>query len=425
MKILLLTRFVPYPPDSGPKIKTYHLLRHLAAHHEVTLVTFVRNLQDEDCAAQLHDLCAAIHTVPLRRSAWSNFGAMACSCLSGRPFIIERETVSAMHGLVEKLVFTAAAAGVPFDLVHTDQLQMAQYAERLPLLRLLDIHSIVSATFDRLASQKPLLTRLFYRREVALLRRYEAAICTEFEAITVVSEKDRQALLGLLAEPRELAVIPIGIDTEAVPIAQRELASRTVLSLTSMVMPSNLDGVLWFARAIYPLVRRAVPEAQLLVCGPFHDPEIAALDRHDATIEVTGYLADLQPVIMRAACIIVPQRSGSGLSVKLLEALARGIPVVSTTLGYEGIDLLPGHHLLVADTPSDFADAVSLLLREPELGLRLGEAGRQRVLERYDWRAVCPAIEKVYGHMLAQNMLPADGRAAYAEFTPETQQARS
>jgi polysaccharide biosynthesis protein PslH len=425
MKILLLTRSVPYPPDSGPKIKTYHLLRHLAAHHEVTLVSFARNPQEQQRSAQLQELCAAIHTVPLRRSSWGNLVALARSSLSGRPFIIERESRSAMRRLVEQLVSNAAAEGAPFDLVHTDQVQMAQYATGLPLRRLLDIHSVASSTFERLAPQKPFGTQLLYYREARLLRRYEAAICAEFEAITVVSEEDRQALLGLLEEPRELAVIPIGIDAEAMPALPRATDSHTVLSLTSMVLPSNLDGVLWFAREIYPLVCRAVPDAQLLVCGTFRDPEIAALDRYDSTIEVTGYIADPQAVIARAACMIVPQRSGSGLSVKILEALARGIPVVATTLGAEGIDLLPGQHLLIADTPSDFADAVSLLLHDPDLGMRLAEAGRQHVLERYDWRAVCPAIERVYACMLAQDTLPAASRPPRVEFSQEAQQARS
>lgn len=399
MNILLLTQVVPNPPDSGPKVKTYHLLRHLAAQHRVTLVTFTRNAQEEAHAAALREICAEVHTVHLRRSRPLDLAAAARSLISRRPFIIERDGSRAMHELLSRLVFEASAAGQPFDLVHADQLNMAQFAEPLPLPRLLDQHNAVWMIFERLADQKRGPARWFLRREAKLLQRYEGRICADFEAVTVVSDEDRRGLIKAMGRERDLPIIPIAVDCAAEQPIPRSPGAKAILSLATMMWPPNVDGVCWFANEIYPLVRRAVPETRFYVCGPRPTADVRALPERDPTIEVTGYVDDPRPYIAGSACLIVPLRSGGGMRVKILEALARGIPVVSTTIGYEGIDLTPGEHLLVADTPSDFADAVALLLRDPELGARIAAAGRRRVLEKYDWRAVCPAMDAVHARI--------------------------
>lgn len=402
MKILLLTQLAPFPPDSGPKVKTYHLLRHLAAQHEVTLVCFARDAQDAASVASLRPLCAEVHTVPWPRSPLRDTLAAARSLLKGAPFTIERMASAALHQLLARLVFTASAAGAPFDLVHADQLVMAQFAAPLPLPRLLDQHNVAWRQYAGIAERRRGLGRQARRRESRLLRGYEGRVCADFEAVTVVSEEDRRGLLEAMHSERELPLIPIAVDCAAEPVVARAPGARAVLSLAPMRSPLNADGVGWFAREIYPLVCRAVPDARLYICGPEPDAQLRALPELDATIEVTGYVADPRPYVAGAACQIVPLRGRGGMRVQILEALARGIPVVSTSAGYAGIDLTPGKHLLVADTPSDFADAVALLLRDPEFGAALAAAGRQRVLERYDWRAVYPAVDAVHAHIAAR-----------------------
>jgi sugar transferase (PEP-CTERM/EpsH1 system associated) len=403
MNILLLTQVVPYPPDSGPKVKTYYLLRHLAAQHRVTLVTFTRNAQEEADANALRSICAAVHTVNLKRSRLRDAAALLSSLTTGRPFIIERDDSMAMHQLLRRLEAEAAAAGQPFDLVHADQLNMAQFAEPLSLPRLLDQHNAVWTILERLAEQSSGPKSWFLQREKRLLQRYEGRVCAEFEAVTAVSEEDRQALLQVMPSQRDIPVIPIAVDAEQEQTIPREPGAQSILSLATMMWPPNVDGVCWFARQIYPLVRRVVPDTHFYVCGQRPTAEVRALSTSDPSIEVTGYVDDPRPYIARSACLVVPLRSGGGMRVKILEALARGIPVVSTTIGCEGIDVTPGQHLLVADTPSDFADAVTLLLRDPEFGAALAAAGRQRILERYDWRTVCPAMDGVYTRIVGSH----------------------
>jgi polysaccharide biosynthesis protein PslH len=405
MNILLLTQIVPYPPDSGPKVKTYHLLRHLASRHRITLVTFTRNPQEEQDAAALHSICAAVHTVHLERSRIRDIAALARSAISGRPWLMERDDLPAMHHMLTKLVEQAKADGQPYDLVHADQLNMAMFADKLQIPRLLDQHNAVWTIFKRLAKQKSGPTRLFLEREWRLLKRFEGDVCKRFEAVTAVSEEDKLALYEAIGSKRDMPVIPIAVDAEAEQPIPRAANAQGVLSLATMMWPPNVDGVMWFARDIYPLIRRDVPETNFFVVGQRPVAEVRALPESDPSIKVTGYVQDPTPYIAGSACLIVPLRSGGGMRVKILEALARGIPVVSTTIGYEGIDLIPGKHLLVADTPQEFAAAVTKLLRNPELGARLAAAGRERLLERYDWKAVYPAMEAVYEQIGSHNSI--------------------
>jgi glycosyltransferase involved in cell wall biosynthesis len=178
-----------------------------------------------------------------------------------------------------------------------------------------------------------------------------------------------------------------------------------VLSLAAPGWSPNAEGIAWFAREVFPLVRRAVPDSQLYICGAQPTPELRALAEGNPSIEVTGFV-NPRPYLEQAAVLIAPLRSSGGMRVMLPEALARGVPVVATSVACAGLDLTPGEHLLLADTPSAFADAVALLLRDPELGGRLASAARHHVLERYDWRAVYPAIDQVYARIAARRAAP-------------------
>lgn len=396
MKVLLLTQIVPYPPDSGPKVKTYYLLRSLAKRHRITLVAFTRNEQEERDAAVLRDLCDAVHTVHLERSRIRDISALATSLRTNRSWLMERDNQPEMHEFLARLVEQARQAGQPFDLVHADQLNMAMFADQLPLPRLLDQHNAVWTIFKRMAQQERGPKRLFLEREWRLLKRFEGDVCQRFEAVTSVSEEDRRALFEAMGAQRDMPIIPIAVDAEREQPIPRRADAQGVLSIATMMWPPNVDGIMWFAHDIYPLIRQAIPETRFFVVGQRPVAEVRALPERDPSIEVTGYVADPKSYIEQSACLIVPLRSGGGMRVKILEALARGIPIVSTTIGYEGIDLEPGKHLLVADTPEDFAKAVVRLIHEPDLGGKLARQGRERLLERYDWQAVYPAMEAAY-----------------------------
>jgi glycosyltransferase involved in cell wall biosynthesis len=393
MRVLLLTLVVPNPPDSGPKIKTHYLLRYLAQHHEVTLVSFVRSAAEQAAARALEGLCRAVYTVPIRRSRVRDAGYLLTSLASARPFLMLRDESAAMRRLIRDLTQREQ-----FDLVHADQLNMAQFGLGSGLPVVLDEHNAVWTIFERLAKQQHGLKRLLLEWEWRRLRHYEARACRASAAVIAVSGEDRAALLAAGAgEP--IAVMPIAVEIAGVEPVCRRRDAHGILSMATMYWPPNVDGVLWFAREVLPIIRDAAPGAPFYVVGARPPAEVRAL-ASDRTIQVTGYVEDPAAYLETSALMVVPLRAGGGMRVKILEALARGIPVVSTTIGAEGIDVTPGEHLLIADEPAAFAAAVARLLHDRALADRLALAGRQHALQRYDWRAVCPTIEPVYRRAL-------------------------
>jgi polysaccharide biosynthesis protein PslH len=401
MRLLFLTQVLPYPPDSGPKIKTHNVLRFLARHHEVHLVSFVRSAQEEQGARFLEGICASVTLVSLRRSRLADIAYLVASLGSGRPFLVERDRSAAMRAAVSDLLVRYS-----FDAVHADQLTMAQFAIDLPLpLRVLDEHNAVWSIVRRAAGREGLsLRRLATELEWRKLRGYEGRVCRRFDRVLSVSTEDLAALEQAAGTALRSDVIPIAVDAQATPYSPPGPQAGDVVSVATMFYPPNVEGVEWFGRAVWPTVARQAPAARFFVVGARPPASIRDLARSGGSIVVTGYVGDLEPILSRSAVLVVPLRVGSGMRVKILEALARGLPVVSTTLGVEGIDVVPGMHLLVADQPDEFARAVIRLLTERDLAERLARSGRTLVENRYDWHTALSGLDRVYS-------VPTDGVA--------------
>ncbi len=411
MRILLLTQVVPYPPDSGPKIKTYNVLRYLAERHAVHLVSFVRTPEEEANAEALRRFCADVATVPLRRSRVRDAGYLLRSLVTGRPFLVERDGSKEMRDAVWGMIRLH-----DFDAVHADQLSMAQFAVDLPVsTRVLDEHNAVWTIVRRSARNEGLgPMRLAMELEWRKLRAYEGKLCREFDLVTVVSVQDYLALAEAAQSIFATKVIPIAVDCQEMAFQPRTAEARELLSLATMFYPPNVEGVRWFATEVFPVVRQRVGDARLNVVGSRPPEEIKRLEQPDSGVVVTGYVPDLEPILRRCGVMVVPVRSGSGMRVKILEAFARGIPVVSTSIGVEGIDARPGEHLLVADTPEEFAEAVVQVLREPARAARLARAARELVEGRYDWRAALHGLDEVY----RSGGAPTEARAGGAAGVP-------
>ncbi len=394
MRILLLTLVVPNPPDSGPKVKTHYLLRYLAQHHEVTLVSFTRSAAEEAAARELKGLCRAVYTVRIQRSRARDIGYLLASFFSARPFLMLRDESRAMRRQLSELL-----AREQFDLAHADQLNMAPFARATGLPVVLDEHNAVWTIFQRLAEQERGIKRMLLELEWRRLKRYEGRVCQASAAVMTVSEEDRTALEAAGA-PKNMPIIPIAVEVAGIQPVQRQPNAQGMLSMATMYWPPNIDGVLWFARDVLPLIRRDERDAPFYIVGARPPTEVRALTL-DPGVEVTGYVDDPTPYLESSALMVVPLRAGGGMRVKILEALARGIPVVSTTIGAEGIDVTHGEHVLIADEPADFAAAVVRLLRDRAFADPLATNGRCHAMARYDWRAICPAIEPVYRQALA------------------------
>lgn len=417
MHILFLTQIVPYPPDAGPRVKTWHVLRYLAGlGHRITLVSFVRP-EERQYLPALEEVCAAIHAVPMQRPRLAEVGYWLRSNLSGRPYLIERDDRAAMRRLVGRLV-----QGGTVDAIHADQFGMAQFA--LPYAGadgktagnesggrhrprvIFDAHNAVWAIVERMRQNAPWVLKPLAGLEARRVRRYEGAIVSRFDCTLAVTEPDRRALLeaaelagadGGASAAGRIRVVPIAVDTQQLRPIRRQAGSPNILTLGTLHYPPNADGVRWFARQVFPLVRREVPQATLTIVGKNPPADLLALqEREPEAIRVTGYVPELEPYLERAALVAVAVRAGGGMRVRILEAFARGLPVVTTTIGLEGIQAEAGRDLLVADTAEAFAESTVRLLRDPQLQVRLSEAGRRLAETRYDWKVALAGMDGIY-----------------------------
>ncbi|MCL4871493.1 MAG: glycosyltransferase [Anaerolineae bacterium] len=392
MKILLLTQVLPYPPDSGPKVKTWNVLKYLAQNHELTLVSFVRGDQSAEIA-HLKTICHAVHTVPIERKAVDDMGYLLKSVLSNQPFLMVRDDRAAMRQLLAQL-----CAQTQFDIAHADQLNMAQYAEQVPgAAKILDAHNALWLLYKRLADTLGLgPQKLIYSRDWRLLKKYEGRICREFEGILAVSQEDKTALEEAMGQAREMTVIPIAVDLDELPLIERNPDADHILHIGTMYWPPNIDAVNWFIDEVLPIIHQSRPQTIFDIVGLRPPQELVERGQQDPRLNVTGYVEDTEPYYQKAGAFIVPVRAGGGMRVKILNALAQGMPLVTTTLGCEGIAVTHEKDVLIADTPQAFAEAVLRLLTDRALAEQLGRRGRELIRTTYDYRAACQPIDDLY-----------------------------
>jgi glycosyltransferase involved in cell wall biosynthesis len=402
-RVLVLTELLPYPLVSGAKIRIYYVLRQLASRHQVTLLSFVRPDDRPEYIEHLRSFLSDVQTVPIERSRLRDVRAAVLSLLTGRPAIILREEIGAMRRRVEALLAEGS-----FDIVHADQIPMAQYGllgQGTAIRRLLDQHNATFQIIRRLAENEPSTwKRLLLKREAEAFRRYEVEVCPRFDHVTFVTDADRQTLLKQMGErplvTGQTTVIPICVDTESVPPVEPVAEPFRVTHVGTMYWPPNVEGMLWFWREVWPEVQSQFPGARLTLIGKNPPVEIEALDARPG-VDVPGFVEDLTPYLAETAAFIVPLHAAGGMRVKIVDAWCWAMPIVSTTIGAEGIDVRSGENLLIADTPADFAQALVRILARPELQRALRARGRGWVESHYDWRRMYPAWDDVYDRLLS------------------------
>ena len=394
MRILFLSQVLPYPVDAGPKMRSYFVLRHMVQKHEVTLLTFVRDTDKPEDIAHLAELCHAVHPVSMHRNRLRDTKFFVQSLFTQTPFIIARDYVPAMADKILQLTQLET-----FDAVHVDQLWMAQYAliakqsAASPLKLILDQHNAVHLIPGRLAEGEtnPIKQRIL-TREARLLANFEPEICYKFDHVVWVTEDDRRAVAAVAKNGQAPStVIPICADPSQVQPVSCTSNKNRITFLGGLHWPPNAQGIVWFAQQVFPQVRSEIPEAKLTVIGK--NPP-AGLDGEG--IEVTGYVPDLAPYLNETAAFIVPLHAGGGMRVKILDAWSWGLPVVSTTIGAEGMAIQHNENILIADTAPSFAQAVVLVLRDLAMAQRLGENGRQTILKKYNWQTIYSTWDDVY-----------------------------
>jgi glycosyltransferase involved in cell wall biosynthesis len=406
MHILFLTQILPYPPDSGPKVKTWHVLKYLSqSGHKITLASFIRP-EEEPYVETVREICSQVHVVPIKRSRLADIGYLLRSQFSGRPFLIERDDIHEMRSLVNGIVEAESV-----DVIHADQLTMTQFAlpfahrpDGKPAL-VFDAHNAVWTIVKRMNETLPFYYKIPLFFEAKRIKEYEAMIVAEFNSTLAVAEPDRKALIEavteyhpkLAAEDLPISVIPIAVDTQKIQPVPRQTDFLNILTMGTLYYPPNADGIRWFIQDVFPLVQEALPDVKLTVVGKNPPKDFLRFsEESNGRIAITGYVPELDPYFAASTIMVIPVRAGGGMRVRILEAFARAMPVVTTTVGLEGIEAEPGLDVLVADTPDEFSRSVIDLLGNKDLQTRLAMNGRRLAEGKYDWQVVLSHLENVY-----------------------------
>ena len=399
MKVLFLSQIVPYPPHGGVLQRGYHILAQLGRRAEVHLLAFVH--PDELPTAELVDesrrelgtFCRTIEYFPLwaKASPVHKAAALAGGILSSRPFSTIAHRSPAFQQRVDSLL---AADG--FDLVHVDTIALNRFLTRRPgLPMVLTHHNIESQLLARRAAvETRSIPRWVLDRESRKLAAYEASEARRYDANLMMSRPDAELLQQQVPGVRT-AIVPNGVDTTYFTPTDAE--QRPALIYTGgMNMLANRDAVLHFLEVIWPAITAQVPDVTFFAVGQDPPAELQAIAQRDPRVVVTGKVPDIRPYVQQSAVYVVPLRVGGGTRLKVLDAMASGKALVSTPVGCEGIEVVPGRDLVVAEDAERFAAATVALLRDPERRRQLGTSARQLVEQKYAWPVVGDMLMDAY-----------------------------
>jgi polysaccharide biosynthesis protein PslH len=386
MNILIITPFLPYPLDQGGKIRIFNLIQHLSRKHTITLACLSPAMMPD--YGPLSDLCDEIIVITRNESFMRDFARFI---LAGKAFNCARFY---SRTFAERLSNLSARKN--FDLVQIEFSLLWQYALLFPDLPVtLDSHNIEYKNVQQIGeASKGLLKRWLYRLEVKRLRSIEERAWQEGAVCFAVSDQERDKItLGAGGQPRIITAAN-GVDPDRFAFRARGKAEKKILFLGGMDYTPNLDAARYFLGEVFPMIQRAAPEARLLLVGR----ELGKLG--DLTllpgVECHESVPEVLPWFYEANLLAVPLRQGAGTRIKVLEAMAAGLPVVTTSKGCEGIRAENGRQLLVADTPDEFAAAALRIMHYPEVGRDLAKKARQLVVEHYTWENAALIMDQSY-----------------------------
>jgi hypothetical protein len=403
MRILMIADYLPFPLIGGDRIRIYNLLRRVARRHEVSLAAFLEKPEDSEGIHHLQEFCARVETASfLQRSRLVKAPGLLRYALEGKPpelkLLHSEELVSKIRQLFSTM---------DFDIVQIES-RMGLYLETLPQnRRCKSIQMFQNFSYQQFNRFFQVERRWDIKIRALLksvaMRQWEPRYAERFDRCTTVSELDRRLLLK--ANPRlRVDVIPNGVDIQKYQPLPAENTSPALLFIGNMGYPPCVDAVLYFCQEIFPHIRRTIGAAELWIVG--RDPRPEVLQLNGDGVHVTGRVEDVIPYYRQSAVCVVPLRAGGGTRLKILEAMALGRPVVSTTIGCEGLEVIDGEHLLIADTHEQFAEKTVRLLRDRQLYQYISANGRRLVEAHYGWDKIAERLMEVYAKMVAEPDLP-------------------
>jgi glycosyltransferase involved in cell wall biosynthesis len=395
MKILFITQFLPYPPDTGGKIKTFQTLKLLAKKHQVYLISFVDKKKDLQWEAALLKYCYGMKTF-VAPIITANHHSLKTKALKGffnpLPFRVQKYFLPTVADYIKKIT-----AKEKFDVVHIDHETSVQY---LPFvkdyqnkLKVYDEHNISSeGVWGYFKYESNLIKKTAYFIEAVKYWFYEKQFYYLFDKILAISDNDRQKIIRAAASQDKVFTFPVPCQIKN----YYYFGAKNILFVGLLSWWPNKDGILWFYHKIYPKIKQSDPQVRLQIIGANPDTKIKEIAAADSSVEVLGYVRNLDKYYKKAGVFISPIRAGAGIRIKILQALSAGIPVVSTHTGATGLNLQAGEEILYADNENLFAESVLKLLKTKQLSEKLSRKGIDFLKKNYSRQKAAKLLDEIY-----------------------------
>jgi len=385
MKLLFIANRIPYPPFRGDKLKIYHLGKCLSAYSEVHLIAFLENSNDLQYKEELEKIFTSVTLIPLPK--WKSYVNVLFSLFTSIPFQVAYFKSSKMAAAIQKLI-----RSTHFDAVHIQHIRMAHYGLSLPIKnKILDLPDAYSLYWERrVQNASSFIEKLFNQFERNRLWNYEHKVLKKFPKVLVCSSEDARYLetQHLLSS---IAILPNGVDVDTFNGGQHDYENNAVLLFTgNMDYAPNIDAVTYFVSEILPTIQLQYPSIKFIIAG--QRPVKAVLDLASDKVEITGFVKDFPSVYRSASIVVAPLRFGAGTQNKVLEAMAMGVPVVCTHVGFQGLGVESGEGVFMELDKDAFAKRIIALLSSNQLRKSVGEKGIQIIQSKFDWKIVAKQL---------------------------------
>ncbi len=389
MNILIVSAQFPYPTRSGFTTRVYQIARQLSERHNVTLVSYAWPEERAGVAG----LAAQMPVRAVERKPQSPLGkrvAQALTIASPHTYYCREVYSKGMQAAIDEVCATGN-----FDVIQVESSFLCAFRFPRDTRLVIDEHNIEYELFRRMCEgERSLARRAFNRLEYIRCRRFEEACWRRADACVVTSEREVQAVRSCAPDDTPVAVVPNAVDVDYFVPSDSGTDPHTVIFNGTLGYRPNLDGARYFIDEIWPLVRERYPDARLTLTGQNDGVDPRPLMR--AGVELLGQVPDIRPPVSKAAVVVVPIRIGGGTRLKVVEGLAMGKAMVSTTVGCEGVAVRDREHLLIADDATAFASRICEVFGNPALGDALGQAGRRLVETSYAWQLATERLEGLY-----------------------------
>ena len=383
MKLFVLLSRVPYPTEKGDKLRAFNHLKYLSQNNEIILCALSSTRIHPEALQKLKPYCSEIHIV--RLCPWEILTGLIWAFFTGKPMQVGFFYSFFAKRKILKLIKATAPDHLFCQLVRT-----AEYVRKLRIPKTLDYQDVFSAGYKRMAEMSDFISRFFLMIESRRLARYERSVFEDFDNKTIISFPDRDLIQHTSRE--KIIVIPNGVDAEYFqPVLQEK--DMDIVFTGNMHYPPNVDAACFLVKEILPIVLRTHPGVKVLLAGA--NPHQRVLSLHSGNVTVSGWVDDIRNSYASARVFIAPMQIGTGLQNKLLEAMAMGLPCITSPLANNALGAEEGSEILVGHYPAEYAEHICRLLDDAVFAQKIADRGRQFVLRTYDWNKTTNTLHQL------------------------------